>query len=73
MLPPVLFFYECVITFTDEVNLFWSQKLTGASALFFANRWAIIVYGAYTLITGFMSTSISPEVRLLLRKPHIVR
>ncbi|KAI0682289.1 hypothetical protein C8T65DRAFT_750689 [Cerioporus squamosus] len=58
----VLFFFECAITFTDEVNLFWSQRLTGASALFFLNRWAIVLYGAYTLITGFMSNTISPDV-----------
>ncbi|TFK86460.1 hypothetical protein K466DRAFT_600296 [Polyporus arcularius HHB13444] len=75
----VLFFYECVITFTDEVNLFWSQKLTGASALFFLNRWAIILYGAFTLVTGFMQSTISPEVTSSLgptsfvMKAHLTR
>ncbi|RPD57184.1 hypothetical protein L226DRAFT_536655 [Lentinus tigrinus ALCF2SS1-7] len=68
----VLFFYECVITFTDEVNLFWSQKLTGASALFFLNRWAIILYGVFTLITGFTSNTISPEVCPRIAKADLV-
>ncbi|KAI0628911.1 hypothetical protein C8Q77DRAFT_1067287 [Trametes polyzona] len=34
-----LLFYEYVITLDREVNLFWTRKFTGATALFLANRY----------------------------------
>ena len=34
-----LIFFEYFLTFDQEVRLFWGKKLTGAVALFFANRY----------------------------------
>ena len=31
--------YDYTITFPDEVRLFWRRKATGATLLFFANRY----------------------------------
>ncbi|KAI1791856.1 hypothetical protein LXA43DRAFT_1094197 [Ganoderma leucocontextum] len=36
--------YDYVITFHREVNLFWTHKYTGASVLFFANRYVTLVW-----------------------------
>ncbi|RDX47651.1 hypothetical protein OH76DRAFT_724843 [Lentinus brumalis] len=41
----VLFIYDTVITFDREVAYFWTAKRTGASILFFANKWiSMMVY-----------------------------
>ncbi|TFK85359.1 hypothetical protein K466DRAFT_622302, partial [Polyporus arcularius HHB13444] len=40
--------YEYIITFGQEVNLFWRGKWTGASALFFLNRYLALI--SYILI-----------------------
>ena len=42
----VLAFYEYAITVDREVELFWKRKISGATALFFANRYLIIMYSA---------------------------
>ncbi|KAM5536576.1 hypothetical protein V8D89_009671 [Ganoderma adspersum] len=36
--------YDYVITFGREVNLFWTHKYTGASVLFFLNRYVTLVW-----------------------------
>ncbi|KAI0760278.1 hypothetical protein C8Q74DRAFT_1208713, partial [Fomes fomentarius] len=36
--------YDYVITFGQEVELFWTMKLTGASVLFFANRYITLTF-----------------------------
>lgn len=40
----VLVIYEYLITFSTEVQLFWAGGVTGASVLFFVNRYMQLVY-----------------------------
>ncbi|KAM5541401.1 hypothetical protein V8D89_004955 [Ganoderma adspersum] len=39
-----LVIYEYLVTFTTEVQLFWARELTGASILFFINRYLMLLY-----------------------------
>ncbi|RPD59065.1 hypothetical protein L227DRAFT_654438 [Lentinus tigrinus ALCF2SS1-6] len=50
----VLFFYDAFITFDREVACFWTAKWTGASPLFFANKW-ILILGYTMVLVGFAS------------------
>ena len=52
MFPSALIIYEYVITIGDEVELFWKQKRTLASALFLINRYLVLIYNL-TLLRGF--------------------
>ena len=36
--------FEYIITFGTEVQLFWGRKVTGASMLFFVNRYMRLLY-----------------------------
>ena len=36
--------YEYVLTFTQEVELFWRRKFTGATLLFLLNRYFLLAY-----------------------------
>ncbi|RPD52960.1 hypothetical protein L227DRAFT_424045 [Lentinus tigrinus ALCF2SS1-6] len=45
-----LFIYEVFITFDREVACFWTAKQTGASLLFFANKWISITCAIMTLV-----------------------
>ncbi|KAI0704473.1 hypothetical protein C8T65DRAFT_741037 [Cerioporus squamosus] len=40
----VIFVYDCVLTFSREVNLFWTIKPTGASVLFFLIRYSSLAF-----------------------------
>ena len=40
----VLVLYEHLVTFNTEVQLFWAGGVTGASVLFFVNRYILLVY-----------------------------
>ncbi|KAH9939062.1 uncharacterized protein BXZ73DRAFT_29522, partial [Epithele typhae] len=54
-------FYEYLITFGQEVELFWGRKINGASVLFFVNRYVVLT--VYLLNTsGFakMSDNVRP-------------
>ncbi len=64
---PVLFIYEYFITIGEEVKYFWARKWTGASALFFLNR-----YVPFTLyVMEFASyASMSDQV---CRCPLVIR
>lgn len=59
-MPTVVFIYEYLITIGEEAKYFWKQKSTGASALFFLNR-----YVPLTLyVLGFVGyASMSDQVR----------
>ena len=46
-----LIFSEYLLTFDQEVRLFWGKKLTGAVALFFVNRYTTIIYTIYDILT----------------------
>ena len=37
--PAVLVLYDFALTTGDEVRLFWNRKLTGATVLFWLNKW----------------------------------
>ncbi|KAI0735816.1 hypothetical protein C8Q76DRAFT_792320 [Earliella scabrosa] len=39
-----LLLYEYLITFHEEKKLFWRRKWSGASVLFFMNRYAPLLY-----------------------------
>ena len=63
---PVFLIYDYVITFGREVDLFWTTKLTGASVLFFTNRYVTLLFNALGLVAlGHFSDT---KVRSLLRK-----
>ena len=36
--------YEYLLTFTQEVSVFWTKRQTGASILFFLNRYLLVMY-----------------------------
>ncbi|RPD69379.1 hypothetical protein L226DRAFT_616909 [Lentinus tigrinus ALCF2SS1-7] len=48
--------YEYLLTWDQEVNLFWRRKFTGASVLFFLNRYILLLfcemYGGATFTLG---------------------
>lgn len=46
----VFFFYDCVITLGQEISLYWTSKLTGASALFVAVKYTTILYNILFLV-----------------------
>ena len=45
-----LIFFEYLLTFDQEVRLFWRKKFTGAVALFFANRYTTLTYTMYFML-----------------------
>ena len=45
-----LIFLEYLLTFDQEMRLFWGKKLTGAVALFFVNRYTTIIYTIYSML-----------------------
>ncbi|KAI0368193.1 hypothetical protein BV20DRAFT_980856 [Pilatotrama ljubarskyi] len=44
-----LIFYEYFITFGSEVRLIWRRKITGASVLFFLNRYIMVFQNGITI------------------------
>ncbi|KAI0794601.1 hypothetical protein C8Q74DRAFT_1249696 [Fomes fomentarius] len=46
-----LFIYDYIVTFSDEVRLFWGRRWTGATLLFFLNRYVSLGYYAVALIS----------------------
>ncbi|KAI0719336.1 hypothetical protein C8T65DRAFT_736674 [Cerioporus squamosus] len=46
----VLFIYDAFITFDQEVACVWTAKRTGASILFFANKWISITVSVMALV-----------------------
>ena len=57
----VLVFFEHIITADREIDLFWKHKFSGAVALFFTNRYLLLVVSVLSLVTAF-DTSVSAEV-----------
>ena len=57
----VLIFFEHLVTTDREIDLFWKHKFSGAVALFFANRYLLLVVSVLSLVTAF-DTSVSAEV-----------
>ena len=46
----VLIIYEYIVTFSTEAQLFWAGGVTGASVLFFVNRYMLLVYALLSLL-----------------------
>ncbi len=57
----VILFHDAFITFDREVACVWKARLTGASLLFFANRWITVMLYAMSLISlaSFPSDKVS--------------
>ena len=52
--------YDYVVTVTYEVRLFWRRKATGASLLFFANRYLTLFLYIFEITTNVsMSDAVS--------------
>ena len=47
----VIFIYEYFITLSTEVKYFWGRKLTGATALFFLNRYVPLILNVLGMIS----------------------
>ena len=62
----VLAFFEYAITVDREVELFWKRKVSGATALFFANRYLIIMYSALLLAANFSTVPWTDRVSVRL-------
>ena len=45
-----MFIYEFLITFGEEVDLFWTNRMTGATVLFFLNRWIVMFFTWYDVL-----------------------
>ncbi len=60
LLAVALFIYESIVTFDREVAHFWTAKRTGASLLFFANKWFSIIF--YVMLLGQFSYFPSDKV-----------
>ncbi|RDX54018.1 hypothetical protein OH76DRAFT_1415535 [Lentinus brumalis] len=60
LLAVALFIYESIVTFDREVAHFWTAKCTGASLLFFANKWFSIIF--YVMLLGQFSYFPSDKV-----------
>ena len=57
-----LVLYEYIVTFSTEVQLFWGRKITGATVLFFLNRYmklldVLLDLELYSHFTGTTSVS----------------
>ena len=50
----VIVFFDYVITFGQEVDLFWRGKLTGATALFLANRYLSLGFYVYVAVLDIL-------------------
>ena len=44
-----LIIYEFLITLDTEVRLFWGREITGASVVFFVNRYMMLVYAVFSM------------------------
>ena len=49
-----LIFFEYLLTFDQEVKLFWRKRLTGAGVLFLANRYTTIIYTSYLMLMNLV-------------------
>ena len=64
---PALIFFEYFLTIGQEVTLFWGKKLTGAVALFFANRYTTILYTLFLIISSLVpAIAQAPQVSFKL-------
>ncbi|TBU61948.1 hypothetical protein BD310DRAFT_812246, partial [Dichomitus squalens] len=73
-----LFLYDFSVTYTDEVVCFWRGKWTGATVLFFLNRYVALLSTLFEFIYGFVPCTessvrynphLSYSIRLLTCQP----
>lgn len=50
LLNPVLFLFECVVTFPQEVEVFWNRKWTGPTWLYFLTRYTAVALSIVCLL-----------------------
>ena len=43
--------YDYLLTFSQEVSLFWNRRWTGATVLFFSNRYLTLFVAILQLLT----------------------
>ena len=61
-----LVFFEYLLTFDQEVRLFWGKKLTGAVVLFVINRYTTLIYTIYSMLMALVpATRATVQVSLL--------
>ena len=58
----VLLFYDYILTFDKEVGLFWKKRISGASLLFFCNRYLTLLTQMFDMVQ--FTTDMSDEVRV---------
>ncbi|KAI0719741.1 hypothetical protein C8T65DRAFT_725181 [Cerioporus squamosus] len=68
----VVFIFDAFITFDRDMACFWNTKWTGASLLFFANKWISITLYVLNLIDLASFVRISCSLFLLAAYPVVV-
>ncbi|KAI1783674.1 hypothetical protein LXA43DRAFT_1067435 [Ganoderma leucocontextum] len=66
----VVFIYEYFITVSEEAKYFWNRKMTGASTLFFLNRYVPLTWYALQLASY---ASMSNQLCLVFKIPFCLR
>lgn len=64
---PVLAMYEFVITIDQEISAVWRRKLSVASILLFATRWAMVLQAIIALAPDAKTTPVRPSPSLSQR------
>lgn len=67
----MVFIWEYFITISEEAKYFWKRKLTGASAIFFLNRYVpltlyVLDFAGYASMSDEVSRSLIPPYTLLI-------
>ena len=68
---PVLLLYDYTITFGREVETFWMRRFSGATLLFFANKYISLLNHLFDL-SLFIPIPVSDKVRPHLSTAHLV-
>ncbi|KAI0695044.1 hypothetical protein C8T65DRAFT_815229 [Cerioporus squamosus] len=69
----VFLMYDYVIMFGEEVQLFWTNKLTGATVLYFANRYISLLFVIMGVVQTFGRFSDQVSLCRLLSCPRVVK
>ena len=59
----MLLIYEAMVTFNSEVEYFWKAKLTGASVLYFINKYSAIAYHVMSLAQNLPHLTLKVRTR----------
>ena len=58
----VLLWYDCILTFREEVQCIWGRRFTGATAVYLATRYIAAIERVVLVLMGVLWT-INDEVR----------